>query len=163
MTPVRSHCRSAWPALFAAALCFASPKPAAASPPGGIPRLEKTNAATRLVAGGQPLVMLSGELRNSTSSSLDYMKGVWPKMTALNLNTVIASISRELVEPVEGKFDFALAGGLIEGAREHNLKPTGTWSEVFGEGLFGDEASYRVSLGPKPPVLLCRVCRFAGR
>lgn len=97
----------------------------------GLPQLRKQGSATQLSVDSQPLVMLSGELHNSSSSSLDYLKPIWPKLAALNLNTVIASLSWELVEPEEGKFDFSLADGLIESARQHQLKLVliwfGTW------------------------------------
>ncbi len=55
------------------------------------------------------------------------MQPIWPKLAALNLNTVIASISWELVEPEEGKFDFALVDGLIAGARQHDVKLVFIW------------------------------------
>ena len=82
----------------------------------GLPQLRKQGAATQLIVDDKPLVMLAGELHNSSSSSLEYMKPIWPRLASLNLNTVIASISWELVEPEEGKFDFSLVDGLIEGA-----------------------------------------------
>jgi beta-galactosidase GanA len=99
-----------------------------------IPHLQKQGSATQLIVDGQPLVMFSGELHNSSSSSLDYMKPIWPGMVALNLNTVIPSISWELVEPEEGRYDFALVDGLIEGAREHHLKLVFIWFATWKNG-----------------------------
>ncbi len=84
---------------------------------GGLPHLRKQGEATQIVVDGQPFVMLAGELHNSSSSSLDYLAPIWPRLTALRLNTVIASISWELVEPEEGRFDFRLVDGIIEAAR----------------------------------------------
>jgi beta-galactosidase GanA len=100
----------------------------------GLPQLRKQGAAAQLVVDGQPLVMLSGELHNSSSSSLEYMRPIWPRLTALNLNTVIASISWELVEPREGHFDFALVDGLITEARRHNLKLVFIWFATWKNG-----------------------------
>ena len=60
---------------------------------GGIPMLQKSGSTTRLMVDGQPLVMLAGELHNSSSSSLASMEPIWPRLAGLNLNTVIASIS----------------------------------------------------------------------
>ena len=117
-----------------ASLAIASP---AAQVIPAAPHLEPRGSAMQLLVDGQPLVMLSGELHNSSSSSLDYMKPIWPKLVALNLNTVISSISWELVEPKEGQFDFALVDGLIKGARQHNLKLVFIW---FGTWKNGDAA-----------------------
>ncbi|MCX6905165.1 MAG: DUF5597 domain-containing protein [Verrucomicrobia bacterium] len=99
-----------------------------------LPCLEKSGAATRLIVDGQPFIMLSGELHNSTSSSLEYLKPIWPKLDALNLNSVIASISWELVEPEEGKFDFALVDGIIEAARQHQQRLVFIWFATWKNG-----------------------------
>jgi Domain of unknown function (DUF5597)/Beta-galactosidase len=87
-----------------------------------IPHLEKHGTATRLVVQGKPFLMIAGELHNSTCGGFEYMRPVWKKLAAKNLNTVIATVSWELVEPEEGKFDFALVDSMIAGAREANLK-----------------------------------------
>jgi len=92
-----------------------------------VPELRKQGSATQLIVDGRPLVMLAGELHNSSSSSLEYMKPIWPRLVSLNLNAVIASISWELVEPEEGRFDFSLVDGLIEDARRHNMKLVFIW------------------------------------
>ena len=46
------------------------------------PHLEKRGAATQFIVDGKPFLMLSGELHNSSSSSLEYMKPIWPKLAA---------------------------------------------------------------------------------
>jgi beta-galactosidase GanA len=48
------------------------------------------------------------------------METVWPQMTRLNLNTVLMGMAWAWVEPEEGKFDFTLVDGLLEGARKNN-------------------------------------------
>ncbi|MGH7866342.1 MAG: DUF5597 domain-containing protein, partial [Candidatus Dormibacteraceae bacterium] len=65
----------------------------------GTPHLRRSGSATQLIVDGQPWIMLAGELHNSSSSSLAYLQPIWSKLAALNLNTVIASLSWELVEP----------------------------------------------------------------
>jgi hypothetical protein len=92
-----------------------------------IPHLEKHGTATRLVVHREPFLMMAGELHNSTCGGLEYMRPVWKKMAAKNLNTVIATVSWELIEPEEGKFDFALVDSIIAGAREANLKLVLIW------------------------------------
>jgi len=62
------------------------------------------------------------------------LEPIWPRLAALNLNTLIASLSWELVEPEEGKFDFSLADGIIEAARQHHLKLVFIWFATWKNG-----------------------------
>src|SRR5215831_20022924 len=94
---------------------------ARAAQPDALPHLSRQGTATQLVVDGKPFLILGGELGNSTSSSLEYMRPVWPKLRSLNLNTVLVPVYWELIEPSEGKFDFTLVDGLIEEARRHQL------------------------------------------
>jgi beta-galactosidase GanA len=91
------------------------------------PSLRKQGTATQLVVDDKPFLVLAGELGNSTSSSLEYMRPVWPKLASLNLNTVLIPIYWELIEPTEGKFDFTLVDGLIQEARNHKLRLVPLW------------------------------------
>jgi hypothetical protein len=99
-----------------------------------LPHLQKQDAAMQLIVDGRPFLALGGEVRNSSSSSLEYMKPIWPKLAAAHLNTVLTPVSWELIEPEEGKFDFTLVDGLIKDAREHNLRLVflwfGTWKNM---------------------------------
>ena len=95
---------------------FGDDRAADPSPDAGMPHLRKQGSATQLVVDGKPLLLLAGELHNSSASSLAYMEPVWPRLKALHLNAVLATASWELLEPEEGKFDFALTDGLIEAA-----------------------------------------------
>ena len=92
-----------------------------------IPHLEKHGTATRLVVEGKPFLLISGELHNSTAGGFESMRPVWKRLAKKNLNSVIATVSWELVEPVEGQFDFALVDSVIAGAREANLKLALIW------------------------------------
>lgn len=91
------------------------------------PHLRKQGTATQLIVGDKPFLVLAGELGNSSSSSLEYMRPIWPKLASLNLNTVLVPIYWELIEPSEGKFDFTLVDGLIEEARRHKLRLVPLW------------------------------------
>ncbi len=93
--------------------------------------LDKKGNSTKLMVDGKPFVMLSGELHNSTCSSKEYMKDVWADMAAVNLNSVIATVSWELIEPVEGQFDFSLVDAVIEGAKAQDLKLALIWFGTF--------------------------------
>ncbi len=91
------------------------------------PYLEKQGTATRLVVKGKPFLLISGELHNSTCGGFESMKPVWQKLAKKNLNSVIASVSWELVEPEQGKFNFALVDSMIMGARKADLKLVLIW------------------------------------
>ena len=77
--------------------------PAGAQTPAGtalpIPHLQRQGTATQLVVDGKPFLMLAGELRNSSGSSLEYLKPIWPKLSAMHINTVLTAVYWELLEP----------------------------------------------------------------
>ena len=100
-----------------------------------IPHLRKQGAATQLIVDGKPFLVLAGELNNDSSSSLDYMKPIWPKLVQAKLNTVLAPVSWAQIEPEEGKFDFTVLDGVIHGAREHNLHLALLWFASWKNGL----------------------------
>ncbi len=99
------------------------------------PHLEKRGTTTQLIVDGKPYLMLAGELHNSSSSSLEYMKPSWPKLAAIPLNTVLTPLSWELVEPTEGKFDFTLIDGLLTQAREQHLHIVFLWLASWKNGM----------------------------
>jgi len=94
---------------------------------GNIPHIDKQGSATQLIIGGDPFLMLGGELHNSSMGGFEYMRPIWKRMADANLNTVIATASWELVEPREGEFDFALVDSMILGARKEGLKLVVIW------------------------------------
>ena len=102
---------------------------------GQVPHLQKQGSATQLIVDGKPFVMLAGELHNSSASSLEYMKPIWGRLAALNLNTVLATVSWELLEPEEGKFEFNLVDGLIQQARQHQLRLVFLWFGSWKNGV----------------------------
>lgn len=91
------------------------------------PHLRRQGTATQLVVEGRPFLVRGGELGNSSSSSLEYMRPIWPKLAAMKLNTVVIPVYWELIEPSEGRFDFKLVDGLLRDARQHGLKLVPLW------------------------------------
>jgi beta-galactosidase GanA len=94
---------------------------------GTLPILEKQGDAVRLMVDGRPFLVLGGELGNSAAASADHMSPLWPKLQAMQLNTVLLPVYWELIEPREGEFDFALLDHLIDAARTHKLKLVLLW------------------------------------
>lgn len=99
----------------------------AAAQQSGMPRLIKSGGEAQLQVNGKPFIILGGELGNSSASANAYMQKVWPRLEAMQLNTVLVPVYWELLEPEEGKFDFALVDSLILNARKHHLKVVPLW------------------------------------
>ena len=121
-----------WLSLVVCLLCPAlgaqtPPAEPPARPAAALPALKKSGAATQLIVDGKPFLMLSGELHNSSASNTPYMKPIWEKLAALHLNTVIGTVSWELMEPVEGRFDFTLVDDQIRDARAHRMRLVLIW------------------------------------
>jgi len=119
------------PLLLLALLALATSAFAAAP----LPKLEKRGAATQLIVDGQPWLIRGGEVANTASSSLSYMETVWPNMTRLNLNTVLVAVAWAWVEPEEGKFDFTLVDGLLDGARRNRQRVVFLWFGSWKNGI----------------------------
>ena len=92
-----------------------------------IPHLKKIGDKTHLVVEKKPFIVLGGELGNSSFTSVEYMKPHWEKFKTMNLNTILAPIYWELIEPKEGQFDFELLDKLVVEARKNDLKIIILW------------------------------------
>lgn len=91
------------------------------------PYLYPKGTTTQLMVDSKPFIILGGELGNSSFTSLEYMEPIWPRLQAMNLNTVLAPVYWELIEPREGVFDFTLMDELIFEARKHDLRLVLLW------------------------------------
>ncbi|MBC7784624.1 MAG: DUF5597 domain-containing protein [Burkholderiales bacterium] len=100
-----------------------------------IPHLKKQGSATQLIVDDKPFLVLGGELGNTTSSNLQHMQPIWPLMTRMNLNTVLVAVAWDWVEPQEGTYDFTLVDGLLEGARQNNLRVVFLWFGSWKNGI----------------------------
>ncbi len=92
-----------------------------------IPQLRRAGPITQLYVGDKPFLALGGELGNSTASDLDILENALARCQRMNLNTVMLPVYWDLIEPVEGKFDFSLVAGAIDRARNHNLHLVYLW------------------------------------
>src|SRR5882757_2405725 len=86
-----------------------------------LPHLRKQGTATQLIVEGQPFLVRGGELSNSHGEP-DYLRASWPKLKALNLNTIVTPVYWDVIEPAEGKFDWATVDGLLADARANEMK-----------------------------------------
>lgn len=91
------------------------------------PKLVRNQSTVQLIVHNKPYLILGGELGNSSASSNEYMRSIWPKLKQMNLNTVIAPVYWELIEPVEGQFDFSPVDSLIKNARANEMKLVLLW------------------------------------
>jgi beta-galactosidase GanA len=91
------------------------------------PSLRKQGRATQLIVNGKPHLIIGGELSNSAASSAAYMAPHWPRLKAMHLNTVLAPVSWELIEPVEGQYDWTSVDTMLKAARANDLKLVVLW------------------------------------
>jgi beta-galactosidase GanA len=96
-----------------------------------LPELRQVGRAKQLFVDGKPLLILGGELGNSTASDLATLETSLQSCRRTNLNAVLLPVYWDLIEPVEGEFDFTLVEGALERARDHDLRLVllwfGTW------------------------------------
>ena len=82
-----------------------------------------------------PSPILGGELSNSAATSVADIDEVMPRMRALGLNTVLVPAYWELMEPVEGQFDFTLIDRTIDVARQEHLHVVFLWFGVWKNSM----------------------------
>ncbi|WP_028235752.1 DUF5597 domain-containing protein [Pseudobutyrivibrio sp. MD2005] len=81
-----------------------------------------------LYVDGKPFFLRSGEIHNSSASTLAEMENqIWPQVRELNLNSLIVPIYWECIEPEEGKYDFGLVDGIINQAKNEGKKLVFLW------------------------------------
>ena len=92
------------------------------------PRLEHRDGSTaRIVTNGKPMLMIGGELGNSSASTSEDVKRTFAHLHKLGLNTVLAPVSWELIEPQEGIFDMSSLDVILTEARRNELKVVLLW------------------------------------
>ncbi len=110
------------------------PPPGEHAPHPPRPRLCHTAQRTWLEVDGKPFFILGGELYNSTSSDPANLDRLWPLLREMQLNTVLAAVSWELIEPMEGAFDWSSVDTLLDGARRHGLRLVLLWFGTWKNG-----------------------------
>lgn len=92
------------------------------------PRLEHVNKNTaHIIANGQPMLMIGGELGNSSASTPEDVARTFAHLKKLGLNTVLAPLTWELIEPKEGQYDMSSLDVILNEARKNELKVVLLW------------------------------------
>lgn len=84
-------------------------------------------SARQLCVDGTKMLILGGELGNSSATSAEDIDAIFPKLKRMNLNTVLVPAYWELIEPEKGQFDFSLTDYIIDAARDNGLKIVFLW------------------------------------
>ena len=80
--------------------------------------LQRRGNATQLIINDTPYLILGGELGNSSAANTQDIERIFPKLQKMGLNTVLVPAYWDLLEPVEGHFDFTLTDKVLEQARK---------------------------------------------
>ena len=111
---------------------------AQAAPQGGgdpgAPHLQKNGQVTQLLVDGKPFLLLGGEVHNSSSSSAEFMRPIWPRLAQAHLNTVLVPVTWQQIEPTEGQFDFAALDSELQDARAAKLHLVLLWMGSWKNG-----------------------------
>ena len=92
-----------------------------------LPHWTKQGTATQMTVNDKPMLLLAGELGNSSASSPEDIESIFPKLKRIGLNTVLVPAYWDLIEPEEGKFDFSLINKTITEARKQDMKVVFLW------------------------------------
>ncbi len=86
---------------------------------------------------GEKILMLAGELHNSTSSTYESLDKAVTTVKAMGLNSVVATAEWDLIEPEEGKFDFSSIDNIIRTADKHGIHVVLAWFATWKNGESG--------------------------
>jgi GH35 family endo-1,4-beta-xylanase len=104
--------------------------------PKSIPKVVKTpQGGHHVLLDDKPFCILAGELQNSSFSSAEYMKPLWPKLIEDGVNTCFAGVYWASIEPEEGKFDFDELDEAIKDARENGMRLVLLWFASYKNGM----------------------------
>ncbi len=88
---------------------------------------ERRGVAAWISQNKQPMLILGGELGNSTASMSAELDRALEKMQSMHFNTALVPAYWDLLEPEEGQFDFAQIDNVLEAARRHDMRIVFLW------------------------------------
>lgn len=91
------------------------------------PTIEKHGDYAHIVANGQPMLMIGGELGNSSASVPADIKASLRRCAQLGLNTVLVPVTWCQLEPTEGEFDLSLVDCILDEATANDMKIVLLW------------------------------------
>ena len=98
-----------------------------------MPRLQKDNGGFQFLVDDRPFLVLGIQTSNSSGYPAE-LERTWPLAKRIHVNTVEIPIQWQVVEPVEGRFDFKVVDGLVSGARANGLRLILAWFGGFKNG-----------------------------
>src|ERR1039457_1508492 len=98
-----------------------------------IPQLVKKDGKFTFLVDGKPLIMLGFSVGNF-SALPDRMERARDSFRAMNLNTVEYPVYWNVIEPVEGRFDFTGFDQILRGIRAQGLRAVILWFGTWKNG-----------------------------
>ena len=93
----------------------------------------KKDGRFQLLVDGKPYLILGGQVGNFSAFS-DSMERAWPTFRAMNLNTVEYPVYWNVIEPEEGRFDFADFDRILKGLRSQGFRADVLWFGTWKNG-----------------------------
>jgi hypothetical protein len=109
----------------AVSLAFGQAKP--------IPQLVKKSDRFTFMADGKPFIILGGQVNNDGAFP-DRMERAWPKLKAMNANTVEYPVYWNEIEREEGQFDFRDFDQILRRARAEGFRVVMLWFGTWKNG-----------------------------
>jgi len=102
-----------------------------------LPQVRIENGASQILVHGKPLLLLAGELGNSSSGTAAEADTILPRLAELHFNTALMPVAWNQIEPEEGRFDFSIPDHWVDVARRQHMHLVflwfGSWKNAFSE------------------------------
>jgi hypothetical protein len=98
------------------------------------PSIDRSSGAARLIVDGAPFYIRGVELHNSTSSSAEAFAHGLRVAEAVHANTVLASVTWEMIQPEEDRFDFTSVERMVHQARSTGTRLVLLWFGAWKNG-----------------------------